>query len=83
MLTAPWLSRRLQEAHDTGRVTPASLGELTRARKKGRSFTSEDSVYRATPAVDALDAVWAVAFDDRSNVVGRWRGRIALEVFGA
>ncbi len=81
MLTAMSLSKRFQVAQGQGRVTPRQLERMGRALKKGGTFTDEDSTYRTGTALDALDPVWCVALDDRSNIVGRWRGNAALEVW--
>lgn len=35
---------------------------------------------KTVPPDEALDAVWCFAFDDKGQLVGRWRGDAAVEV---
>jgi hypothetical protein len=80
MLTALSVSRKLQVAHDTGRVTRATLGVGTTAVKRSSLFKSDDTVWRVSTALGPLDPVWCVAFDAAGQVVNRWRGDAAVEV---
>jgi len=81
MLTAMSLSRRLQAAHDDGRVTPAELGDATAALRSSKTFWDGDTVWRAGTALAPLDAVWCVAIGADGQIAGRWRGPAAVEVF--
>ncbi|MBI4700698.1 MAG: hypothetical protein HY744_05965 [Deltaproteobacteria bacterium] len=80
MLTALSLSRKLQAAHAEGRVTPREIDLGTRALRSGGTFLDGDTLWRSATALDPLDPVWCVAFDDAGHIVDRWRGRAALEV---
>jgi len=80
LVTAMSASRKFQEARVDSRVDRPTLGRQTQRAKKRKSFDSGDSVARETLAHDPLDPVWAVAFDTRGRIRGRWRGRAALMV---
>lgn len=83
LLTAPSRSRQMQRALDEHRVTPADLAKITGRPPPSPGFGPADTTYRAPRALDALDAVWCVGFDDAGRVAGRWRGQAAVEVVAA
>lgn len=80
MLTSLSLSKKLQAASDEGRLTPPQVASALEAFRSGSTFQVGDTVWRAGTGTGPLDAVWCVAFDDRGNVVQRYRGAAALEV---
>jgi len=74
------LSKKLQAAHEEGRVNPRILDAGARDLRRGPTFEADDTLWRSGSAIGPFDAVWCVAFDSAGNDVGRWRGRAALEV---
>jgi hypothetical protein len=81
MLTALSVSRKLQIAHEAGRVTRATLGAGTAAVRRSSLFKSDDTVWRVSTALGPMDPVWCVAFDSEGGIVNRWRGDAAVEVW--
>jgi len=81
MLTAPSLSTKLFRAHRDGRTTPSDLQAMQEALQTDRwdKFQAGDTVVRLERYLEPLAPLWCVAFDE-SGIVGRWRGKAALEV---
>lgn len=82
LLTAVPASRSLQsKTPSPGVVQFAQLVSRVVKQPTGVAFLDSAGV-DVTPgdAGEPLDPVWCVAVDRSSNVVGRWRGRSALEI---
>lgn len=81
LLTGVPVSKRIQTAEPApGIVRVAQLVSRYAAQRLGEPFL--DGGIELTPgdACEPLDPIWAVAVDSAGAVVGRWRGRAALEV---
>lgn len=82
LLTAMPASKRVQaRVPQPGTVSLGQLASRMALQPTGTSFLDGAGV-EVTPRDDLepLDPVWCVAVDRTANIVGRWRGRVALEV---
>jgi hypothetical protein len=82
LLTALPTSRSLQaNTAAPGVVSFSQLASRVAAQPTGHAFLDSAGV-DVTPgdAGEPLDPVWCVAIDRAANVIGRWRGRSALEI---
>jgi hypothetical protein len=83
LLTGVPTSKKVQAAEPhPGAVFLSQLASRIELQRLGEPFLDIGGV-DVTPgdAGEPLDPVWCVAFDRTGQVVGRWRGRSALEVF--
>lgn len=83
LLTGVPTSKKVQAAEPyPGAVFFSQLASRIDLQRLGEPFLDAGGV-DVTPgdASEPLDPVWCVAFDRTGQVVGRWRGRSALEVF--
>lgn len=82
LLTGVPASKKVQAAEPApGTVRLAQLASRISQQPVGEPFLDQGGI-ELTPgdALEPLDPVWAVAVDHAGAVVGRWRGRTALEV---
>jgi|GEM_PF-2528315 len=81
LLTALPASKSRQASSTGGhRVQLAQLVDRLAHQKAGTSFLDGGTVIKAGTAVEPLDPVWCVAFDQDGQIQGRWHGRAALAV---
>jgi metallo-beta-lactamase superfamily protein len=82
LLTGVPVSKKVQAAAPTpGTVRIAQLVSRYAGQRVGEPFIDAGGI-ELTPgdACEPLDPIWAVAVDSAGTLVGRWRGRTALEV---
>ncbi len=81
LLTGVPVSKKIQASEPApGIVRVTQLVSRLASQRLGEPFL--DGGVELTPgdACEPLDPIWAVAVDSAGAVVGRWRGRAALEV---
>lgn len=65
------------------RISIEELKDRTDANRTGNKFIDEATDLRPafeSEQLEPLDFVWCCAVDDSGSIVGRWRGRAAMEV---
>ncbi|MCP3137038.1 MBL fold metallo-hydrolase [Pyxidicoccus xibeiensis] len=81
LLTALPASKQLQADQQAGgRVRLGQVVERLAGQRRGTSFLDGATVISPGSAVEPLDPVWCVAFDQNGVIQGRWYGRAALAV---
>jgi hypothetical protein len=82
-LTAPPVSKAVQvPVSHPGQMSVDGLRERVAVKPTGIPLIDGRAIELTRRAVDAEDTLWCFAIGDDGAVVGRWRGRAALEIVG-